>query len=78
MRANRAAIGLVFFADGLLLGTWAARIPAVQHHASLSTAQLGVALFAISVGALAAMPIAGSLCERGGSRTVGRSPASCQ
>jgi MFS family permease len=70
MRANRAAIGLVFFGDGLLLGTWAARIPAVQHHASLSTAQLGLALFAISVGALVAMPIAGSLCERGGSRTV--------
>ena len=48
MRATRVAIALVFFADGLLLGSWAARIPAVQHHAALRTAQLGVALFAMS------------------------------
>ena len=32
MRGTRVAITLFFFADGLLLGSWAARIPAVQHH----------------------------------------------
>ena len=30
MRGTRVAITLFFFADGLLIGSWAARIPAVQ------------------------------------------------
>lgn len=70
MRAKRLAIGLYFFGDGLMLGSWAGRIPAVQHHASLTNARLGLALFAASFGALAAMPLAGRLCERIGSRRV--------
>ena len=70
MRAHRLAIGLFFFGDGLLIGSWAGRIPAVQHHASLTNARLGLALFAASLGALLAMPIAGRLCERIGSRPV--------
>ncbi|MGH7687615.1 MAG: MFS transporter [Candidatus Dormibacteria bacterium] len=70
MRSPRAAITVVFFADGLLLGSWAARVAAVQRQAGLSNAQLGVALFAASLGALLAMPGAGRLCGRIGSRTV--------
>jgi HAD superfamily hydrolase (TIGR01509 family) len=70
VRSNRLAIGLFFFGDGLLIGSWAARIPAVQRHASLTNARLGLALFAASVGALVAMPLAGRLCERVGSRRI--------
>jgi MFS family permease len=70
MRTSRLAIGLFFFYDGLLVGSWAARIPAIQRHASLTNARLGLALFAASLGALVAMPIAGRLCERVGSRSV--------
>jgi MFS family permease len=70
MRTTRVAIGLFFFGDGLLIGSWAARIPAIQHHASLTNARLGLALFAASLGALVAMPAAGRLCERVGSRAV--------
>ena len=70
MRATRLAIGLFFFGDGLMIGSWAGRIPAVQHHAGLTTARLGLALFAASLGALVAMPVAGRLCERVGSRSV--------
>jgi MFS family permease len=70
MRGTRVTIALFFFGDGLLLGSWAARIPAVQRHAHLTNARLGVALFAASVGALAAMPVAGWLSERRGSRGV--------
>ena len=70
MRGTRVAITLFFFADGLLIGSWAARIPAVQRHADLTNARLGLALFAASLGALAAMPLAGWLCERIGSRRV--------
>ena len=70
IRSPRAAITLVFLADGLLVGTWAARIPAVQRHADVTTGQLGLALFAASLGALLAMPSAGRLTERIGSRPV--------
>ena len=70
MRGTRIAIALVFLGDGLLLGSWAARIPAVQRHADLTNARLGLALFAASVGALVAMPLAGWLCGRTGSRGV--------
>jgi MFS family permease len=69
-RSTRAAITLFFFADGLLLGSWASRIPAVQAQTGLSNTRLGLALFASSLGALGAMPAAGRLCERVGSRRV--------
>ncbi len=70
MRSPRAAITLVFFADGLLVGTWAARIPAVQRQTELTSGELGLALFAASLGALVAMPATGRLSERIGSRPV--------
>ncbi len=70
MRGTRLAITLVFFADGVMLGSWAARIPAVQRHADLTNTRLGVALFAMSLGAMVAMPLAGWLCGRIGSRVV--------
>ncbi|HEY7928015.1 MAG TPA: MFS transporter [Candidatus Dormibacteraeota bacterium] len=70
MRPTRLAIALFFFADGLLLGSWASRIPAVQAQTGLNNTQLGLALFAASLGALVAMPFAGRLCERAGSRRV--------
>jgi HAD superfamily hydrolase (TIGR01509 family) len=70
MRGTRVAITLFFLADGLLLGSWAARIPAVQRHAELTNSRLGLALFAAALGALAAMPLAGWLCVRIGSRRV--------
>jgi Na+/melibiose symporter-like transporter len=70
LRASGLAIGLFFFGDGLMIGSWAGRIPAVQHHAGLSTSRLGLALFAASLGALVAMPVAGRLCERAGSRSI--------
>lgn len=66
MRARRVALTLVFFADGVLIGSWAARIPAIKDHADLTSSELGLALFAISLGALASMPLAGWLDERAG------------
>ena len=70
MLSPRAAITLVFFADGLLVGTWAARIPAIQRQTELTSGELGLALFAASLGALLAMPATGRLSERIGSRPL--------
>jgi HAD superfamily hydrolase (TIGR01509 family) len=70
MRPTRVAITVFFFADGLAVGSWAARIPAVQEQADLTNGELGVALFAMALGALVSMPAAGRLSERLGSRSV--------
>jgi HAD superfamily hydrolase (TIGR01509 family) len=70
MRTTRVAITLFFFADGLLVGSWAARIPAVQERADLTSSELGLALLAMAAGALAAMPAAGWISDRVGSGRV--------
>ena len=70
MRATRVAVAVFFFGDGLLLGSWASRIPAVQAQTHITNAGLGLALFGSSLGALVAMPLAGRLCEQIGSRRV--------
>ena len=70
MRATRIALTFVFLADGVMIGSWAARIPAVKDRADLTSSELGLALFAISLGALVAMPLAGWLDERVGSGRI--------
>jgi HAD superfamily hydrolase (TIGR01509 family) len=70
MRETRLALAWFFLADGLLVGSWAARIPAVKEQAALTNGELGLALLAMSLGALVTMPFAGSLGERWGSRLV--------
>jgi len=71
-RAARAAVTVVFLLNGLLLGSWAARIPAVKERLDLGEAQLGLALGLVAVGALVAMPVSGWLSARGGSRRTTR------
>src|SRR4051794_37493754 len=55
-----------FLLLGTVLGSWVARIPAVQHGLGLDNAQLGVALLSTSVGAILAMPATGWLVEKWG------------
>ena len=68
-RANglsRARLGLtaIFFANGLIIGAWAAAIPGVKALFGLTDAGLSLVLFAGGVGGLAAMPVAGVLPPR--------------
>jgi len=70
MREARVALTFVFLADGVMVGSWASRIPAVKDGLGLTTSQLGGALFAMSLGALVSMPLAGWLDERVGSARI--------
>nr|BBH92317.1 MFS transporter [Thermogemmatispora argillosa] len=54
--------------NGVLLATWAARIPAVQARLALAPAALGSVLFGGAAGALAGMSGGGYLAARYGSR----------
>ena len=49
----------VFVANGMSFGAWAGSIPRLRDNAGLDEASLGVVLLCVSLGAVAAMPMAG-------------------
>ena len=71
-RMARWAVSAIFFLTGAGTANWAVRIPAVQERLGLTPGQLGIALLGVSAGAILAMPIAGRLVARHGSRPVTR------
>jgi hypothetical protein len=70
MSSARAAVTGLFLAHGALFGTWAARIPAVKDDLGLGEGQLGLALLFATLGGLLAMPLAGWVVAREGSRVT--------
>jgi fucose permease len=71
-RAARRAVTVIFLLNGVLMGSWAARIPAVKERLDLGEAQLGLALGLVALGALVSMPVSGWMSARGGSRRTTR------
>jgi MFS family permease len=71
-RQARAAVASIFFLNGIIFGSWAARIPAVRDHVGLSDGGLGLALACGAIGAIVAMPLAGACATRIGSRRATR------
>ena len=72
LRVARASVAAIFFINGAATANWLVRIPAVQAKLGLSKGALGIALLGVAVGALLAMPRAGHLAARYGSRPVTR------
>lgn len=68
----RVATSAVFFLNGFVFASWALHIPFVREKLALSTGVLGLALLAIAVGSLVAMPLVGGLVARHGSAPVTR------
>jgi predicted MFS family arabinose efflux permease len=68
LRAAHAALAVAFLAFGAVDGTWAARLPAIQHGLGLNSGQLGIVIFAVSIAATASLPPAGWLTSHRGSR----------
>ena len=68
----RGAVTAIFLLNGLIFGSWAARIPAVRDRVGLSDGELGIVLACAAVGSIVAMPIAGVLAARIGSRRATR------
>lgn len=60
----------LFLIHGLVVSTWVSRIPAVQAKLHLESGMLGVALLGAAIGALIAIPIAGTLVAKHGSRRI--------
>ncbi|MFE2076399.1 MFS transporter [Streptomyces misionensis] len=70
VRRARCAVAAVFAVHGAVTGSFATRVPWVQDHASLSAGRLGFALAFTALGASCAMPLAGRISHRFGSRTA--------
>ncbi|WP_330456665.1 MFS transporter [Streptomyces sp. NBC_00820] len=68
VRRARYAVAAVFAVHGAVTGSFATRVPWVREHASLSAGQLGFALAFTAFGASCAMPLAGRISHRYGSR----------
>jgi MFS family permease len=68
--AERRGLLLAFGAFGSFWGAWAATLPEIRSQAGVSDGQLGLALGAIAVAALPAMPLAGRLMDRHGARRL--------
>ena len=70
VRRARRAISAIFLLNGAGIGAWAVHVPIVQARAGFDTATLGLLLLTIAGGAMAAMPAAGWLSARYGSRRL--------
>jgi MFS family permease len=70
LRRARWSASTFFLLLGVALGSWVARIPAVQNRLGLDDAQLGIALLSLSVGAIVAMPSTGWLIRAWGNSRV--------
>jgi MFS family permease len=66
----RLAVTTIFFVNGALTGNFVARIPAIKEALGLSPGELGAALLGLPVGLVVAVPFAGWLVSRFGSRPV--------
>lgn len=53
-----------FTLNGMLLGAWAARVPAFKEGFQLEPASLGFLLLALAAGAIVSFPFAGAMSER--------------
>lgn len=70
VRRARWAVGLLFFANGIILTTVLPRLPEIKTDLGLTNAALGLALAAAPVGSLTAVPLTGRLIARFGSAPV--------
>ena len=64
------ALFTFFFLPGLLMASWASRTPAIRDILSVSTAEMGVVLFGLSVGSMSGILSSGWLVKRFGTRKV--------
>ena len=71
------ALFMFFFLPGLLMASWATRTPAIRDILSVSTAEMGIVLFGLSVGSMSGILCSAPLVKRFGTRTVIRTTMSC-
>lgn len=69
-RRGRWAVAAMFLINGFIVGSWATQIPEFAKHHGVSEAVLGAMILGLGLGGVLAMPGAGLLMSRFGSRPV--------
>ncbi len=64
------ATKVLFFVCGLAFSSWASRIPEIKEKLNLNDGEFGTVLFAMPIGSLLALPIAGIVIDKFGSRII--------
>ena len=70
LKKNRLAVNLMFFINGFMFSSWAARIPKIQSQFNLDNSDLGTILLMAALGSLFAMPFTGWLISKMGSKKI--------
>jgi MFS family permease len=77
-RRWRIAISALFLLNGAILGSWAPQIPLLLPRHDITESTLGLLIFGMGIGAMAAMCVSGRLTARFGSRVmVGTTAVAC-
>ncbi|MEZ2603996.1 MFS transporter [Kluyvera intermedia] len=71
------ALFMFFFLPGLLMASWATRTPAIRDILSVSTAEMGIVLFGLSIGSMSGILCSAFFVKRFGTRAVIRTTMSC-
>ncbi|MGP9804154.1 MFS transporter [Paracoccus sp. NSM] len=67
MDPYRIAVSALFFVNGLLVGSWAPKIPALMARLDISEAVAGILVLMLGAGSLCLMPVFGAMVARRGS-----------
>lgn len=70
MRSARVSVFVFFALNGIIIGSWAPRMPAFAERIGASPGVLGLALLGGSLGMIATASLSGRLCARFGARTM--------
>lgn len=70
VRRRRQALFLLFLLAGIAMSSWVTRTPAIRDRLELSTTQMGLVLFGLSLGSMAGISCSGRLVSRYGTRPV--------
>lgn len=70
VRRRRQALYLFFFLPGIALSSWVTRTPDIRDQLRVSTGQMGLILFGLSVGSMLGILCSGRLVGRLGTRPV--------
>lgn len=70
MVRNRIAVNIAFFVNGFVYANWVSRLTRVQELYQANDQTIGIVLLSLSLGAVMAMPFAGWIIIRNGSRFI--------
>ncbi len=59
---------MLFFVNGLIVGSWAPKLPVLMSRLDITEATLGLIVLGLGIGSLCMMPVFGAMVARAGSR----------